>query len=224
MSRWPTWWCRRLARVRCPRSWRRWRGCPPEPRCCGRPPSRRLPGLRGIRPAHRAPLLAGVVSGRRMIVTDYNAGRHWGDFLEPAFARVPIMPGEQSKTVAHAEIVWTEMVRHGLTAPIWWSLWAVGLSVTWPGSAPPPTSAASDASRSRPRWWLRSTRPTGARPASTARGQELRGRFHQPAAVICDPFDVEHAAARGGGGRRGRGHQDGADRRRGTVGGPGRRG
>ena len=25
------------------------------------------------------------------------------------------MPGEQSKTVAHAEIVWTEMVRHGVT-------------------------------------------------------------------------------------------------------------
>jgi shikimate kinase / 3-dehydroquinate synthase len=55
------------------------------------------------------------VGGRRLLVTDYNAGRHYGEEFEPLMGSVRIMPGEQSKTVAHAEIVWTEMVRHGTT-------------------------------------------------------------------------------------------------------------
>lgn len=55
------------------------------------------------------------VSGRRIMVTDYNAGRWYDTLLEPLHASVRIMPGEQSKTIAHAEIVWTEMVRHGTT-------------------------------------------------------------------------------------------------------------
>jgi shikimate kinase/3-dehydroquinate synthase len=53
--------------------------------------------------------------GRRLLVTDYNAGRHYGDRFDPLIGDVRIMPGEQSKTIAHAEIVWTEMVRHGAT-------------------------------------------------------------------------------------------------------------
>ena len=56
-----------------------------------------------------------TVQGRRFLVTDYNAGRHYAERLEPLEGRVTIMPGEHSKTIAHAEIVWTEMVRHGLT-------------------------------------------------------------------------------------------------------------
>jgi shikimate kinase / 3-dehydroquinate synthase len=55
------------------------------------------------------------LSGRRVLITDYNAGRHWGDRLGPYLGEIRIMPGEQSKTIAHAEIVWTEMVRHGTT-------------------------------------------------------------------------------------------------------------
>ena len=35
--------------------------------------------------------------------------------LAPLSGRVAIMPGEQSKTVAHAEIVWTELARAGMT-------------------------------------------------------------------------------------------------------------
>ena len=61
----------------------------------------------GFWPAH--------VEGRRVIVSDYNASRHYGAQLEPALADIRIMPGEQSKTIAHAEIVWTEMARHGVT-------------------------------------------------------------------------------------------------------------
>ena len=55
------------------------------------------------------------VPGRRFLVTDGNAGRLYGEFLEPLAARIRIMPGEQSKTIAHAEIVWTELVRAGMT-------------------------------------------------------------------------------------------------------------
>ena len=55
------------------------------------------------------------VSGRRFLVTDGQVGRLYRDLLEPLGGRVAIMPGEQSKTVAHAEIVWTELARGGMT-------------------------------------------------------------------------------------------------------------
>ena len=55
------------------------------------------------------------IPGRRVLISDYNAGRHYGEAFEPLLGSIRIMPGEQSKTIAHAEIVWTEMVRHGTT-------------------------------------------------------------------------------------------------------------
>ncbi len=55
------------------------------------------------------------VDGRRFVVSDGVVARHYGELLEPACGRVAVMPGEQSKTVAHAEIVWTELARAGLT-------------------------------------------------------------------------------------------------------------
>jgi shikimate kinase/3-dehydroquinate synthase len=55
------------------------------------------------------------IAGRRVVISDYNAGRHYGEAFEPTLASIRVMPGEQSKTLAHAEIVWTEMVRHGVT-------------------------------------------------------------------------------------------------------------
>jgi shikimate kinase / 3-dehydroquinate synthase len=58
---------------------------------------------------------ATTVVGRRFLVTDYNAGRLYAERLEPLDGRVTIMPGEQSKTIAHAEIVWTELARAGMT-------------------------------------------------------------------------------------------------------------
>jgi shikimate kinase/3-dehydroquinate synthase len=73
-------------------------------------------------PAYIGPGLLGAsafwprtADGRRFLVTDGNAGRLYGDALEPLAGRVAVMPGEQSKTVAHAEIVWTELARAGLT-------------------------------------------------------------------------------------------------------------
>ncbi len=56
-----------------------------------------------------------LVQGRRFLVTDYNAGRLYAERFAPLDGRVTIMPGEQSKTIAHAEIVWTELVRAGMT-------------------------------------------------------------------------------------------------------------
>lgn len=55
------------------------------------------------------------IDGRRFLVTDGIAGRLYAEYLEPTAGRAAIMPGEQSKTVAHAEIVWTELVRAGMT-------------------------------------------------------------------------------------------------------------
>jgi shikimate kinase / 3-dehydroquinate synthase len=56
-----------------------------------------------------------TVGGRRFLVTDGAVGRQYGDRIDELSGRVAIMPGEQSKTVAHAEIVWTELARAGMT-------------------------------------------------------------------------------------------------------------
>jgi shikimate kinase/3-dehydroquinate synthase len=56
-----------------------------------------------------------AVGGRRFLVTDGRVGGLYGKALQPLAGRVAIMPGEQSKTVAHAEIVWTELARSGMT-------------------------------------------------------------------------------------------------------------
>jgi shikimate kinase/3-dehydroquinate synthase len=76
----------------------------------------------GDYPAYIGPGLVGerafwpaTVPGRRYLVTDGTAGRLYGAALEPLDGRVAIMPGEQSKTIAHAEIVWSEMARGGMT-------------------------------------------------------------------------------------------------------------
>jgi shikimate kinase/3-dehydroquinate synthase len=57
-----------------------------------------------------------AVAGRRFLVTDGNVGRlPYCGAVEPLAGRVMVTPGEQSKTVAHAEIVWTELARLGMT-------------------------------------------------------------------------------------------------------------
>ncbi len=133
----------------------------------------------------------GVVSGRRMIVTDYNAGRHWGDCLEPTFARVPIMPGEQSKTVAHAEIVWTEMVRHGLTRS--------DLVVALGGGVVGDLAGFCAATYQRGVRCVQVPTTLVAQVDSAYGGKtgvdlpeakNYVGAFHQPAAVICDPLTL----------------------------------
>jgi shikimate kinase/3-dehydroquinate synthase len=55
------------------------------------------------------------IDGRRFLVTDGRVGGIYGDALPPAAGRVTVMPGEQSKTVAIASFVWTELARAGMT-------------------------------------------------------------------------------------------------------------
>ena len=55
------------------------------------------------------------LEGRRFLVTDGNVGRLYSAALQPLLGSAAVVPGEQSKTLAHAEIVWTEMARHGVT-------------------------------------------------------------------------------------------------------------
>jgi shikimate kinase/3-dehydroquinate synthase len=54
------------------------------------------------------------IAGRRFLVTDGRVGQRYGEVVAPVAGRVAVMPGEQSKTVAHAEIVWTELARAGM--------------------------------------------------------------------------------------------------------------
>lgn len=130
-----------------------------------------------------------AVSGRRLVVTDYNAGRHWGDFVEGAFARIPIMPGEQSKTVAHAEIVWTEMVRHGLTRSD--VVVALGGGVVGDLAG----FCAATYQRGVPYVQIPTTLVAqvdsaygGKTGVDLSEAKNYVGAFHQPSAVICDPL------------------------------------
>ena len=56
-----------------------------------------------------------TVGGRRFLVTDGRVGGLYASALPPLAGQVAIMPGEQSKTIAHAEIVWSELARAGMT-------------------------------------------------------------------------------------------------------------
>jgi len=56
-----------------------------------------------------------AIEGRRFLVTDGRVGALYGDVIEEIAGRVSVMPGEQSKTVAHAEIVWTQLALDGMT-------------------------------------------------------------------------------------------------------------
>jgi shikimate kinase/3-dehydroquinate synthase len=55
------------------------------------------------------------IEGRRFLVTDEHVGSLYGDSLEPFAARVTLVPGEQSKTVAGAELLWSEFAATGMT-------------------------------------------------------------------------------------------------------------
>jgi shikimate kinase/3-dehydroquinate synthase len=56
-----------------------------------------------------------IAHGSRFLVTDGTVGRMYGHLLEPVAGTVAIMPGEQSKTVAHADVIWSELARAGMT-------------------------------------------------------------------------------------------------------------
>jgi shikimate kinase / 3-dehydroquinate synthase len=129
-----------------------------------------------------------TVSGRRVVISDYNAGRHYGELFDPALAGIRITPGEQSKTVAHAEIIWTEMVRAGVTrtdvvvavgggvigdiAGFCAATYQRGMRVV---QVPTTLVAQVDSAYG------------GKTGVDLAEAKNYVGAFHQPAAVIVDP-------------------------------------
>ena len=128
------------------------------------------------------------VTGRRVCITDYNAGRLYGESLEPLLGTVRIMPGEQSKTIAHAEIVWTEMVRHGTTR--------ADIVVALGGGVVGDLAGFCASTYQRGMRWVGV--PTtlvaqvdsaygGKTGVDLAEAKNYVGAFHQPAAVITDP-------------------------------------
>jgi shikimate kinase/3-dehydroquinate synthase len=74
--------------------------------------SRDYPVWVGADAARRAPWPA---SGRRFVVTDETVAGLHGDLAGNAEARVAIPPGEEHKTLATAERVWTALVEAGAT-------------------------------------------------------------------------------------------------------------
>ena len=56
-----------------------------------------------------------TVPGERFLVSDGGVARLYGELFTELAGRVVVMPGEQSKTVAHADIVWTELAKAGMT-------------------------------------------------------------------------------------------------------------
>jgi shikimate kinase / 3-dehydroquinate synthase len=133
-----------------------------------------------------------TVPGRRLLVTDYNAGRRYGERFNPLLGDIRIMPGEQSKTIAHAEIVWTEMVRHGTTrhdvmvalgggvvgdlAGFCAATFQRGMRVV---QVPTTLVAQVDSSIG------------GKTGVDLPEAKNYVGAFHQPSAVIADPATLE---------------------------------
>jgi shikimate kinase/3-dehydroquinate synthase len=130
--------------------------------------------------------------GRRLLVTDYNAGRHYGDRFDPLIGDVRIMPGEQSKTIAHAEIVWTEMVRHGATRS--------DVMVALGGGVVGDLAGFCAATYQRGMRVVQVPTTLVAQVDSAIGGKtgvdlpeakNYVGAFHQPTAVIADPATLE---------------------------------
>jgi 3-dehydroquinate synthetase len=138
-----------------------------------------------------------VVSGRRVLVTDQNAGRLYAGALAPLHAEIRIMPGEQSKTVAHAEIVWSEMLRHEVTR--------ADVVVALGGGVVGDLGGFCAATYQRGVRYVQV--PTtlvaqvdsaygGKTGVDLAEAKNYVGAFHQPSAVIADPRTLSTLPAR----------------------------
>jgi shikimate kinase/3-dehydroquinate synthase len=126
--------------------------------------------------------------GRRFMVTDGRVPEEYRRAVEPVLGRAVIMPGEASKTLAHAEIVWTEMVRAGLTRED--HVTAVGGGVV--GDLGGFCAAAYQ--RGIPVVQVPTTLVAqvdsaygGKTGVDLAEAKNYVGAYHQPAAVLTDP-------------------------------------
>jgi shikimate kinase/3-dehydroquinate synthase len=128
------------------------------------------------------------LEGRRFLVTDGRVGALYGDSLEPLAGRVSIMPGEQSKTVAHADIVWTELARSGATRG--------DLVVALGGGVVGDLAGFCAATYQRGVRWIGVPTTLVAQVDSAYGGKtgvdlpeakNYVGAYHQPSAVVVDP-------------------------------------
>jgi shikimate kinase/3-dehydroquinate synthase len=128
------------------------------------------------------------IEGRRFLVTDGQVGRLYGGSLEPLAGRVSIMPGEQSKTVAHADVVWSELARAGMTRR--------DLVVALGGGVVGDLAGFCAATYQRGVRWVGVPTTLVAQVDSAYGGKtgvdlpeakNYVGAYHQPSAVIVDP-------------------------------------
>jgi shikimate kinase/3-dehydroquinate synthase len=128
-----------------------------------------------------------TVGGERFLVTDGNVARLYGDALEPLAGQVVVMPGEQAKTVAHADIVWTELARAGMTRE--------DVVVALGGGVVGDLAGFCAATYQRGVRWVQA--PTtlvaqvdsaygGKTGVDLAEAKNYVGVYHQPSAVIAD--------------------------------------
>jgi shikimate kinase / 3-dehydroquinate synthase len=132
------------------------------------------------------------LEGRRFLVTDGNVGRLYGAALQPLLGTAAVMPGEQSKTLAHAEIVWTEMARHGVTRSDHVAALGGGVvgdlggfcAATYQRGLPVvhvPTTLVAQVDSAY----------GGKTGIDLAEAKNYVGAYHQPAAVLVDPATLE---------------------------------
>jgi len=132
------------------------------------------------------------VQGRRFVVTDGTVASLYPQILIPSMGSATVMPGEQSKTIAHAEIVWTEMVRAMVTRSD--HVAAIGGGVvgdlggfcaaTYQRGIPVvqvPTTIVSQVDSAY----------GGKTGVDLAEAKNYVGAYHQPAAVLVDPSLLE---------------------------------
>jgi shikimate kinase/3-dehydroquinate synthase len=131
----------------------------------------------------------GRVGGPRFPPPPGPPPRLYGELLEPLSGRVAIMPGEQSKTVAHAEIVWTELVRAGMTR--------ADVVVALGGGVVGDLAGFCAATFQRGVRWVGVPTSLVAQVDSAYGGKtgvdlpeakNYVGAYHQPSAVLVDPF------------------------------------
>ena len=129
-----------------------------------------------------------LVDGRRFLVTDGQVGRLYRERVSDLCGQVVIMPGESSKTVAHAEIVWTELARAGLTRR--------DVVVALGGGVVGDLAGFCAATYQRGVRYVQVPTTLVAQVDSAYGGktgvdlEEAKnyvGAFHQPSAVVCDP-------------------------------------
>ncbi len=132
------------------------------------------------------------LAGRRFVVSDGIVAARYGGALEPALGRAAIMPGEQSKTIAHAEIVWTEMVRAGVTRADHVAALGGGVvgdlagfcAATYQRGIPVvqvPTTLVAQVDSAY----------GGKTGVDLSEAKNYVGAYHQPAAVLVDPATLE---------------------------------